>query len=183
MVGTLLSANIAALRPRRDQMLELYGSLPSPPETRTAGSLAGMVLGPGSIAVALTAIAWWVFGRDPDIGPHVDGFLMVQFPLAILALGTSAIAVGRWFPSLFGGPLIIAAYIFTPIGWVAPWIMPRSSGIAPGWHMAYIAAALTMWVALALARDRRTRSRFAIAGIALVFGIFAIVQQTPPGGY
>lgn len=183
LVGTVLTSNIAALRPRRDRTLELYGSLPAPPETRTFGSFVGLLLGPGVVALVLTAIAWWVFKHDSDVVQHTDGFLMVQFPLAILALGTIAIAVGRWLPSLVGGPLIIVAHLFTPILWAVPWVMPRSSGIAPGWHMVYIAAAFTTWIALALARDRRTLARLAIAGGAFAVGIYAIVQQTPPGGY
>lgn len=185
LVGTILTTNVAALRPRRDHMREVYGSLPSPPETRTAGLFTGLLLGPVLISVVLTALGWWVFKRIPNIEnpDDIDGFLAVQVPLTIIALGALAIAVGRWIPSLFGGPVIIAAHMFTGLIWLVPWIAPRSSDIDVTWHLVYLAAAITTWVALALARDRRTLWRFAIAGIALVLGISAAFQQWPPGGY
>ncbi len=186
LFGTILSANVAALRPRRDGMRELFGSVPSPPETRTVGLFAGLLLGPFLISLLFTAVGWWAITHiaDPNINPEeVDWFFLVQVPLSVLALGALAIAVGRWFPSLFGGPVIIAAHLFTGLIWAVPWIMPRSSGIGLTWHLVYLAAAITTWVALALARDRSTVWRFAIGGAALALGVVAAFQQAPPGGY
>ena len=37
LIGAVLTTNVAALRPRRDHLTELYGSLPAPAEARTAG--------------------------------------------------------------------------------------------------------------------------------------------------
>ncbi len=186
LFGTVLTANVAALRPRRDHMRELFGSVPSPPETRTVGLFAGLLFGPCLISVLFTAIGWWAITHitDPNINPEeVDWFFVVQVPLSVIALGALAIAVGRWIPTLFGGPVIIAAYLFTGLIWAVPWIMPRSSGIGPTWHLVYLAAAITTWVALALARDRPTIWRFAIGGGSLALGIVAAFQQAPPGGY
>lgn len=186
LFGTILSANVAALRPRRDHMRELFGSVPSPPETRTIGLFAGLLLGPFLISLLFTAVGWWAITHiaDPNINPEeVDWFFVVQVPLSVIALGALAIAVGRWFPTLFGGPVIIAAQVFTGLMWAVPWIMPRSSGIGATWHLVYLAAAITTWVALALARDRSTVWRVAIGGGALALGIVAAVQQAPPGGY
>jgi hypothetical protein len=103
-------------------------------------------------------------------------------PLTVVGFGAIGIAVARWFPSLLGGPIAIAAHVFTPIFWAVPWILP-SSEVARPWHLLYLAAALTTWVALAFARDRRTPVRFAIAAGAFAIGVVAAVQQVPPGGY
>jgi hypothetical protein len=186
LFGTVLSVNVAAQRARRDHLRELFGSLPAPPETRTDGLLVGLLLGPFLVSILFTAVGWWAATHlaDPDINPEeVDWFLLVQVPGSIIALGALALAVGRWVPSLLGGPVIIAAHLFTGLIWAVPWIMPRSSGIDPTWHLVYLAAAITTWVALALARDRGTVARFAIAGGAFVLGVVAAFQQAPPGGY
>jgi hypothetical protein len=186
LFGTVLSANVAALRPRRDHLGELFGSLPSPPETRTAGLLAGLLMGPFLCSIVFTALGWWAATHiaDPRIHPEeVDWFLVVQVPLSVVALGALAIAVGRWIPSIFGGPAIIAGHLFTGLIWAVPWIAPRSSGIDPTWHLVYLAAAITTWVAFALARDRSTVWRLAIAGGAFALGVVAAIRQIPPGGY
>jgi hypothetical protein len=183
LASTVLSANVAALRPRRDHVEEVFGALPAPPETRTAGVFAGLLLGPVAISILLTVLAWRVFQANEDIGPYLDLFLAVQIPLTVATLGAIGIAIGRWIPSLLGGPIVIAVHMFTGIGWAVPWILPTSSGILWGWHMAYLVAALTTWAALALARDRRTIWRFAIAAGAFTLGVYAAVQQIPPGGY
>jgi hypothetical protein len=107
----------------------------------------------------------------------------VQIPLTVVALGAMAVAVGRWVPSLLGGPALIAAHVFTPLVWLAPWVLWTSSGVNRPMHMIYLAAAITLWVALALARDRRTVPRFAIAAAALVLAIVSAIQQAPPGGF
>ena len=190
VVGTVLSANVAAVRPRRSGVRELFGSTPAPGETITAAAFAGLLLGPVLIATVLTALGWWVLRGDPDIRPYLDVFLAVQIPVAIAALGSIGIAVGRWIPSLLGGPLVIVAHVFTPLLWAVPWILPSQeleSGSLGGsgvtWHLIYLGAAITTWVAIAFARDRRTFLRAAIAASALVLGIVAAFQQVPEGGW
>ncbi|MEP6759512.1 MAG: hypothetical protein ABJB55_09975 [Actinomycetota bacterium] len=185
-LGTILSANVASVRPRRDHMRELFGSLPSPPETRTVGLFAGLAFGPFLLSLLFTSVSWWLLKHtsDPDIHPEeIDGFLAVQVPLAIFCVGSIAIAAGRWVPSLFGGPVIIVVHLFTGLIWLVPWIMPRSSKIDATWHLVYLAAAITTWVALALARDRRTVWRLAVVGLAVALGVTAAIQQRPPGGF
>lgn len=184
LMGTVLTANVAASRPRRDHMRELFGGLPAPPETRTAGLFVGLLLGPVAVSIVLTAVAsWWILRTDGGIAPYVDLFLVVQVPLTVAAMGSIAIAVGRWVPSLLGGPIVIAAHVFTGVLWAVPWIQDTSSGIDRPRHMLYLVAAITMWTALALARDRRTVPRFAIAAGAFAVGVVMAIQQAPPGGY
>jgi hypothetical protein len=185
LFGTTLTGNVAALRTRRDHTSELVGSLPAPPEARTAGLFAGLLLGPFGVSLVFTVAGWWLLHHltDPDINPaEVDAFFLVQVPLAVLAMGSLAIAVARWIPNLLGGPAIIAAYLFTGLLWAVPWVMPRSSGIDAAWHLVYLGVAITTWVALAFARDRRTVARFAVAAIAFAVGICAAIQQVPADG-
>jgi hypothetical protein len=182
VVGTIFTANVAALRPRRDHVRELFGALPAPPETRTAGLFAGLLCGPVAVATLLTLLGWVVFRAYDKTAPEIDLFLAVQIPLTVAALGAIGIAVGRWLPSLLGGAIIVAAHIFTPLFWAAPWIQTTSSGIIRHWHLVYMAAALTTWVALTFTRDRRTVWRSAIVAGAFAIGIYAAFHQIPVGG-
>jgi hypothetical protein len=184
VLATVLTANVATLRSRRSGTQELFGSLPAPPETLTGGLLMGLLLGPVLIGTLLTALGWLAFRSDPDIAPYLNLFLAVQLPLTIAALGAIGIGVGRWFPSLFGGPIVIALHVFTGLIWIVPWIEPSSilGGKAP-WHLIYLFAVITTWVALALARDRRTAWRFAVAAGAFAIGVGAALLQVPEGGW
>jgi hypothetical protein len=182
-VATVLTANVAAIRPHRDHVQELFGALPAPRETRTAGLFAGLLLGPVAVSLVLTAMAAWTLRTNDEIAPNIDLFLVMQAPLTVLALGSVAIAVGRWVPSLLGGPVVIAVHLFTGVIWAAPWIEVTSSGIDRPRHAIYLLAAITTWVALAFARDRRTVTRFAIVVGAFALGVVMAIQQSPPGGY
>ena len=183
LVGTVLTTNIAAMRPRRDQTQEMFGASAAPPETRTVGLFAGLLLGPVAVSSLLTACAWWAFRSNEDIGPHLDLFLAVQVPLTVAALGAIGIAVGRWVPSLLGGPVVIAAHVFTGIIWVVPWVVPTSTDVDRPMHLIYLVAAITTWFALGIARDRRTAPRFVIGASAFAIGVVAASQQVPPGGW
>lgn len=183
VIGAVLSANVATVRPRRSGVHELFGSLPAPPETLTGGVLAGLLVGPVLLATLLTALGWLAFRSDPDIAPHLDVYLAVQLPLTVAALGAIGVGVGRWIPSLFGGPLIIIVHIFTPLIWAVPWVVPSSDVGSAAWHLAYPIAVITTWVALALARDRRTAWRFVVAAAACAIGVAAAFQQVPEGGW
>ncbi|HEY6567940.1 MAG TPA: hypothetical protein VI341_10530 [Actinomycetota bacterium] len=182
-VGTVLTANVAALRQHRDHTQELFGALPAPPESRTASVFVGLLLGPVAFSVVLTVMASWAFRINDDMAASMDLFLAVQVPLTVFALGAIGIAVGRWVPTLLGGPVVIALHVFTGVIWAVPWIQDTGSGIDRPRHMLYLVAAITMWTALAFARDRRTPVRFAIAAAAFVLGVVMAIQQAPLGGY
>lgn len=182
LIGVVLTTNVAALRARRDGVDELYGSLPAPPEARTAGLLAGLLIGPGALAVLVAALGWAVLSRIPRFADDVDPLLAAQFVLAVIALGTIGIAVGRWIPTLLGGPIVVALHVFTGLIWAVPWIATTEE-IDLGWHLVYLVAAPLTWSALAFARDRRTITRFAVAGAAFALGVVAAFLQVPPGGY
>ncbi|MEX0754878.1 MAG: hypothetical protein WD739_10740 [Actinomycetota bacterium] len=183
LIGVVLTANVAALRPRRDRVDELYGSLPAPTEARTAGVLGGMLLGPGVLAVLVGGLAYATLGSVANLEEYIDTFMAAQFVLSVVALGTVGVALARWVPSLLGGPLVIAAHVFTGVIWIVPWIVPTTTGIDVGWHLVYLLAVPIFWSALAFARDRRTAIRFAVAGSMFALAVLAAVLQTPADGY
>ena len=183
LIGAVLTANVAALRARRDHLLELFGSLPSPAETRTAGVLAGVLVGLGGLALVVGGLAWAGLERFDDTSASADLFLAVQYPLSVLALGALGVAVARWIPSVLGGPLIVIAHVFTGIIWIVPWIATTDSGIARGWHLAYLGAVIAGFATLAFLRDRRTVLRALVVVVAFALAVVAAMQQAPPGGY
>ena len=183
LIGSVLTANVAALRPRRDHLLELFGSLPSPAEARTAGVLGGVVVGLGGLAIVVGGLGWFALERFDDSASVADLFLAVQYPLSVLALGALGVAVARWIPSVLGGPLIVIAHVFTGIIWAVPWIATTDSDIARGWHLAYLGAVIAGFAGLAFLRDRRTVLRALVVVAAFSLATVSVLQQTPPGGY
>ena len=181
--GTIFTANLASLRPRRDNVRELFGALPAPPEARTVGLFVGLLCGPVVLSILLTAVGFVAFRAYDKTAPSFDLFVALQIPLAVASLGAIGIAVGRWIPTLLGGVFIVLAHLSPELGRNAPWIQSTSSGIIRPWHIVYLLAAFAMWAALSLARDRRTLWRFAIAAGAFALGVYAAVQQIPQGGF
>jgi hypothetical protein len=183
LIGAVLTANVAALRGRRDHVLELFGSLPSPPEARTAGVLTGLVIGLGGVSLVVAAMAWMALEHVDDTAAEADLFLAAQYPLSILALGALGVAVARWIPSVLGGPLVVIAHVFTGMMWAVPWIALTDSGIGVAWHLAYLVAVIVSCSAAAFLRDRRTVTRAAVLATMFAVSVVAAVQQSPPGGY
>ena len=182
VAGGFLSTNVATLRARRDRVLELFGSLPSPPESRTSALLLGALFGPVMLSVMLTAAGRVLLASNTSLGPYLDLALAAQVPLTMAALGSLAVALGRWIPSLVAAPVVLIAHVMTGIIWVLPWIVPTSTGIRVGWHLAYLVSLVVLWSAVALVRDRRTLTRLVVAGLAVAFAVVAASIQVPPGG-
>lgn len=180
--GGLLSTNLAAQRARRDHVLELYGSLPSPPEARTTGVLVGALLGPVLISVVAAVVGALVLRSDENIGPYVDLAIVVQFPLMVAALCAIGSGTARWLPGLITAPVVLVAHVMTPIIWAAPWILPTESRARMGWHFAYVVSVIVLWSALSFLRDRRTVVRGLIVGAALTVAWLGVFLQYPPGG-
>ncbi len=180
--GGLLSTNLAAQRARRDHVLELYGSLPSPPEARTAGVLAGALLGPVLISAVASVAGAVLLRSDENIGKYVDLALGVQFPLMVAALCAIGSGTARWIPGPITAPIVLVAHIMTPIVWAAPWILPTESHARMEWHFAYVVSLIVFWCALSFLRDRRTVVRGLIAGVSLAVAFLGVFLQYPPGG-
>ena len=180
--GGLLSTNLAAQRARRDHVLELYGSLPSPPEARTAGVLMGALLGPVLISVVVSVVGALLLASDENIGTYVDLALTAQFPLMVAALCAIGSGTARWLPGLMTAPIVLVAHAMTPIIWAAPWILPTESHGRMGWHFAYVVSVIVLWSALSFLRDRRTLVRGLIVGAALTVAWLGVFLQYPPDG-
>lgn len=180
--GGLLSTNLAAQRARRDHVLELYGSLPAPPEARTAGVLAGALLGPVLISAVASVAGAVLLRSDENIGKYVDLALGVQFPLMVAALCAIGSGTARWIPGPITAPIVLVAHIMTPIVWAAPWILPTESHARMEWHFAYVVSLIVFWCALSFLRDRRTVVRGLIAGVSLAVAFLGVFLQYPPGG-
>lgn len=182
-VATPMGANASALRTDRSGLREQFGSLPSVPETRTAGLLVALLLGPVALTVLLSVVAYPVFRSWPELREHVDVALLAQAPLTTLGLGAVGIGLARWFRHPIGGPLIIVAHVFTPLIWGVPWIAPTTSGIRMGWHYTYLVAEIVLWASIAFAGDRRRdHRRLIVPAAALAVVILAAARQIPEGG-
>lgn len=179
LIGAVLTANVAALRPRRDRLGELYGSLPAPAEARTAGVFLGVVAGLGGVAVVTGALTMLALDRLEGFSEAADRFMYGQYVLTIVVLGAAGIALARWIPTVLGGPLFVIGHVFTGLMWVIPWIATTDSGISVGWHLTYLVAILVTFAALAFARDRRTVVRFSVAAIS--FGVAAVAAGLQGG--
>jgi hypothetical protein len=182
IAATLLGANSCALRAHRDRVRELFGSLPSPPESRTAGLLLALILGPFLLVTAVLAIAYPVLRNNPDLHDHINIALLVQVPLTALALGSFGIALARWIRHPIAGPAALVVHVMTPIIWLVPWVAPASSGIHMGWHYTYLVAAIVFWASLALAGDRRQARALLVPATVLALVVVSASFQMPPGG-
>jgi hypothetical protein len=182
LAGTLLAANACALRARRDRMGELFGSLPAPPETRTAAILLAVLAGPVLLAILLAAVAYPVLRGDPDLRPFFGIAVVAQYPLTAGAFGAFGVALARWIPHPATAAVALVAQVMGGIIWIVPWIAPPSSGIRMGWHYSYLLSGIAFWCLIALTRDRKRLSVFGAAAVALVLMVTSAVFQVPPGG-
>jgi hypothetical protein len=193
--GTLVAANLAALRSRRDGTDELYDALPRPRSTRVAGQLLGLSW-TIPVSGALIAIAVVVAGAPfrPSLAELAAG------PAMVVALGAVGILLARVVPSALASPIAVVA-IFTAqtAAWESPkglgaWLLPMindtvASGVdvpcAPGggdsgcgmtftsvlsalpWHVGYLAGLALLAGAAALLPGGR-RLPFAVAGALAV---------------
>ena len=79
----------------------------SPPRQRRGRPelLLRLALGIGGFSAVVRAVAWYAFERlDESLATGADPFLYGQYLLAVVALGTFGVAVGRWIPTVLGGP-------------------------------------------------------------------------------
>ncbi len=180
--GGLVSTNLASQRARRDHVLELFGSLPSPPETRTAGVLAGALFGPVVISAVGSAVGAVLLRSDENVGKYISLTLIVQFPLMVAALCAIGSGTARWLPGVMTAPIVLVAHFMTPLVWAAPWVVPKESHVRLEWHFSYVVSVIVVWCALSFLRDRRTVVRGLIVGISLTVASLGVFLQYPPGG-
>jgi hypothetical protein len=129
--STLIAANLAATRSRRDGTDELYESLPHPRSSRITGQLLGP-LWTLPVSGALIAAAYLsdalVFTHPGPFVLHAPTIVALAYgPLMVLAFAAIGILVARVAPSPIIAPLLIVAiFQAQPAdagGWGA-WLLP-----------------------------------------------------------
>lgn len=133
-LATLVAANLAALRARRDRTEETYRSLPAGARARIAAQLLA-VAWPVAIGAVLVSADFVYLGANG--GLFVDyggrkavpsGFELAQGPLFVLVLGVLGVALAVWVPR-FSITLIVAFTIFA-----TEWIFVDSIGVRSSLH-------------------------------------------------
>jgi len=135
--GTLIAANLGALRSRRDRTEELYESLPRPRSARVAGQLLALLWTlPVSAALLVAALIDDSF-VDSALGnqfsPAADQ--LAQGPLMVLAFGAIGILLARIAPSPIAGAVMFVALIatampnFSPGGSWGAWLLPSTTNL------------------------------------------------------
>lgn len=135
--GTLIAANLGALRSRRDRTEELYESLPRPRSARVAGQLLALLWTLPVSAALLVAALIDDSLVDSTLGnqfsPGADQ--LAQGPLMVLAFGAIGIVLARIAPSAIAGAVMFVGLIATAMPNVAPggswgaWLLPSTTNL------------------------------------------------------
>ncbi|MGW5943401.1 hypothetical protein ACWIG3_23975 [Streptomyces celluloflavus] len=154
--GAMLAANLAILRDRRADALELTDPLPVRAQTRTLAVLVAYPL----VAMAYAAVAMGMQMAGLLINSRPVGHFDVrELPAGVLPVALMAVlgaAVGRWIPHLFAAPVCILLFFWTLVQFPQSWLLPMvpypklaiDPVRPPAWHLLY-AAALTLTVGTA----------------------------------
>jgi hypothetical protein len=200
-MAVLVAAQLAAGRPRRDGLADLFASFPATAATRTLAHLVSLAgaLPAGLLLIGAVTAAAQVRGAigTPDATVLAGGLLLV------IAAGAAGVAIGARFPHPLAG-VVGALALFLSSGtthlasgaanWLVPWEMVQDQlGQLPGpltgypparAHALELAglAAIAGIAALAVAvRQARARGGLAVAGIVAVAAIcFAGALQLRP---
>ncbi|MEU2791636.1 hypothetical protein [Streptomyces sp. NPDC007100] len=161
--AVMLAANLATLRDRRADAVELTGPLPVRPQTRT---LAVLLAYP-PVAMVYAAIAMGVQLAGMLVGSRPIGHFDTRELLSgVLLVGLMAVlgtAVGRWAPNLFAAPVGILLFFWTLMQFPQSWLLPVVPYLKlaiepvrpPAWHLVYVTALILVAGTAALLRHSR----------------------------
>ena len=171
-LATLLVVNFAALRSRRDNTEELYGSLAASPIARTAAHLLSAAWAAAAAAL-LTAATFLYFGGageglvTEEGTKAVPGVLeLAQGPVGVVVLGALGLALARWLPSLVAAPVAVVALLQ---------VVPDFSRSSV--RLLAFAGFATLFAALALLRHRRSPRLLATGGAAVLVVVLALLLE------
>ncbi|QOV37277.1 hypothetical protein IM697_02105 [Streptomyces ferrugineus] len=185
--GTLLGANLAALRPYRHGTDAMFDLLVLPPWRRTAAQLLALVPVTALSAVLSGARIGYAAAQDAAVGsPSVAE--LATGPLVVLLAGAIGVVAAHVVRSVVAAPLTLAALgIVTVAGALQSQSQVRWWGLvgiedenAPplptalthrpvGWHLLYLAALVVLVAAVAVLRAGGRSTAFrATAGVALL---------------
>lgn len=174
--ATIIAADLLSLRPRRTGAGEMLAAAPAPQPVRTAALLLTAI--PAAAVAAALAGAWvvWLhFSRHPagsmQLADVAAGVLLVAGSVTV------GVAVGRVLPNPFFGFAAVAAVVLLQARFLDvrtwPWNRPEADPgrflaflangssvrdaaleVRPaGWHLAYLAALITVMACVAFVRD------------------------------
>lgn len=138
-LGTLIAANLAALRARVDRSAELLGTAPLGAPDRTRGLLLGLAFPVAATIVFLAAVAVWhqIWDGVPvattagieHLRPSVVEVL--QGPLFVAFAGALGVLLARWVPTRLAS-VLVAAGIFFPFAPLLFWgVQAKGRYLAP----------------------------------------------------
>ncbi|MGH8901741.1 MAG: hypothetical protein ACRDYA_08660 [Egibacteraceae bacterium] len=199
--ATLLVTNAIALRSRRHGTDELYGTLPTLAERRTAAQLLS-VSAPVGLAVLLAAVDVVYLVLLGGVGTP-NPFELATGPAVVALAGVLGVLLGSLAPWTSAAPVTLvglaALWYFPYLSyrlrhrvftwqsfWVFPWFGERGSEadganvLVGGWHLVYVGGLVALMVCLALARLRLRPSTAVAALLALVLTASGAVAQSRP---
>ena len=175
-LATLLAVNFAALRSRRDDTEELYGSLSVPPIVRTVAHLLSAAWAAAAAAL-LTAAAFLYLGGAGEGLTTEEGtkalpsvLELAQGPLGVVLLGALGLTLARWLPSLIVAPVAVVAIFNVPR--LGPWEL-----FAGDWHLLLVAGIAGLLGALALLRHGLSTRLLLTAGAAVLVIVLALLLE------
>jgi hypothetical protein len=179
---TMVAANLAALRDRRDDTVEQHMTLPVAQSTRT-GAMIAATAGPAAVVVLLLAgVVGFAISRVPALTAAEQVHLAERL-VAVVMLGTLGVALAGWLPSPFVAPVIGWGLLLVvpgdpPQTWqvLTSWASLRDAELAT-WHLGYLVGLTVLFGVAALARSSRSRSLVVagVVGAAAVIGCAAVL--------
>jgi hypothetical protein len=200
-MAVLVAAQLAAGRPRRDGLADLYASCPATAATRTLAHLVGLAgaLPYGLLLIGGVTAAVQVRGAigTPDATVLAGGLLLV------IAAGAAGVALGARFPHPLAGVVGALALFLSSgtthlasgaVNWLVPWEMVQDqlgqlpgplTGYPPGrahaLELAGLAAVAGIAALAVTVRQARALGGLAVAGIVAVAAVcFAGAVQLRP---
>ncbi len=173
---TLLAANRATLRSRREGTEELFTTTPTNPTTRTGAHLLAVSAGIGAASILMAASLVVIRLKD-GFGPLGHGWIAEALAGVALVAGAAALGVllARWLPHGIVAPLALVAILlatlalngvrpFTnPAHAFAPWPSPEPDlasdfVMRASWsHLVYLVGLVALVAVVAIARTGRGR--------------------------
>lgn len=168
---TLIAANRATLRSRREGTEELFTAAPTTRTTRTAGHLLSVDAG-ALAAVLLVAAVLFISPFRERTGPLGPQWVAEVLAAVAFVVGAGALGVllARWLPHGIVAPIALVGILFGTLGfngvrpftnptrYWAPWASPPPDlapefVLRPAWpHLLYLAGLIVLVVAVALLR-------------------------------
>ncbi|HYO61189.1 MAG TPA: hypothetical protein VEU29_04770 [Actinomycetota bacterium] len=192
---TLFLANLASSRTQRDEVEDLYASLPAPHSSVRRSILLGLLAPTGAAAMFVVVIVAFVFAGGALGTPRVAE--LAVGPLVVLLCGAIGIVSGKWFPHEISAALSTAVVALAQVSiafaltvswarWLGPWVPASTAGdpapellIRPSAaHLLYLLSLIGLVGVLALVPRTNARGTAATAVLAVILVVTALLQAS-----